>query len=930
MSVLRKVAIAVVAIVVVAAVVSAGLALVLVRRPLPAHDGAATLDGLAAEVTVVRDERGIPQIYAASDADLMRAQGYVHAQDRFFEMDYRRHVTAGRLSELVGANEAALAADQVVRTMGWRRVAEQEWELLSDETQALYAAYADGVNAYLDGREASRLGVEYTVLGMQTTLRDVEPWQPVDSIAWLKAMAWDLSANYEEELGRATALRPLGGDVARVEELYPDYPYDLNAPIVPTAPENPAAGTPAAPASAGPASAEPASAEPASAEPASAEPASAEPAAAVMDARGAVQALARTADHLAAVPVLVGEGPYAGSNSFAVAAEHTGTGAPLLANDPHLGLTAPSVWYQVGLHCTEQTPQCTFDVSGFSFSGLPGVVIGHNAGLAWGLTNLPVDAMDLTLERIYEDGTYLRDGARVPLEMRRETIEVNDGDAVTLSVASTEHGPIVSEVLPGTGVAGTVPVPEGAPPAGFSGYAVALQWTALQPGRSAEAIFALDRATGPDDVAAAAALLAAPAQNILYATADGDIGSQAAGRTPVRAAVPDTPVPADGSWPRPGWDSRYDWQGDVAPVTMPAVRNPAEGYLVAANQAAMPAGQGPFLTNDWDAGYRAERVRELLAQRVGAGDAVDVDAANAIMVDDASPFGPALVPSLLQVDVDDDFVAEAVDELRSWSAEGFPTATDSAGAAYFNAVWTAVLQLTFADDLPSSQTPDGGSRWLRVVELLLEDPQNPWWDDRTTVNIVEGRDEILRQALVTARQQLTNSMGKNPADWEWGQIHQLRLEHPVLGGDTVPDLVRRLVNPAPVPVAGGSSVVNAMGYDAAARDALGRTDFSVTAGPSMRMVVDLADPDASTWVAGPGSSGHPGSPHYTDQMRAWAQGATFPWPFTRAAVDETRSDAMTLRPPEEASATAQSSGPSAVGGNTASMSSSRSKMTTSG
>jgi penicillin G amidase len=870
MSVLRKVAIAVVAIVVVALVVSAGLALVLVRRPLPTHAGEARLDGLGAEVTVVRDERGIAQIYAASDADLMRAQGYVHAQDRFFEMDYRRHVTAGRLSELVGANETALAADQVVRTMGWRRVAEQEWDLLSDETQALYAAYADGVNAYLDGREASRLGVEYTVLGMRTTLRDVEPWQPVDSIAWLKAMAWDLSANYEEELGRATALRPLAGDVARVEELYPDYPYDLNATIVPAAPENAAATAPA----------------------------SAEPTSAVPDERGAVRALARTADLLAAVPVLVGEGPYVGSNSFAVAAEHTGTGAPLLANDPHLGLSAPGVWYQVGLHCTERNPGCTFDVAGFSFSGLPGVVIGQNADLAWGLTNLPVDAMDLTLERIYEDGTYLRDGARVPLEMRRETIEVNDGDPVTLSLASTEHGPIVSEVLPGTGVAGTVPVPEGAPPAGFSGYAVALQWTALQPGRSAEAIFALGRATGPDDVAAAAALLAAPAQNILFATADGDIGSQAAGRTPVRANVPDAPVPADGSWPRPGWDSRYDWQGDVPPETMPAVRNPAEGYLVAANQAAMPAGQGPFLTNDWDAGYRAQRIRELLARQVEAGEEVDVDAANAIMLDDASPFGPVVVPSLLQVDVDDDFVAEAVDELRSWSAEGFTTTTDSAGAAYFNAVWTAVLQLTFADDLPASLSPDGGSRWLRVVEGLLEDPQNPWWDDRTTVNIVEGRDEILRQALVTARQQLTNSMGKDPADWEWGQVHQLRLEHPVLGGDTVPDLVRRLVNPAPVPVAGGSSVVNAMGYDAAARDELGRTDFSVTAGPSMRMVVDLADRDASTWVAGPGNSGHPGSPHYTDQMRAWAQGETFPWPSTRAAVDEAGSDVLTLTPPD--------------------------------
>ncbi|KAE8763420.1 penicillin acylase family protein, partial [Georgenia thermotolerans] len=615
--------------------------------------------------------------------------------------------------------------------------------------------------------------------------------------------------------------------------------------------------------------------------------------------RGATVALAHAASALNAVPTLLGEGANIGSNSFVVSGQHTASGKPLLANDPHLSLSAPGVWYQVGLHCTAKRPDCTFDVAGFSFSGMPGIVIGQNADLAWGLTNQGTDVMDLTLERIYEDGTYLRDGARVPLEQRRETIDVNGGDPVTLTVSSTAHGPIVSEVLPSTGVAGTVPVPEGAPPAGFSGYAVALQWTALTPGRTAEAVFALNRAATPEDVAAAAALLEAPAQNILYATARGDIGYQSSGRTPVRAAVPGAPVPSDGSWPRPGWDSRYDWQGFVAPQDMPAVRNPAAGFIVAANQAVTAAGQGPFLTTDWDEGYRAGRIRQLIEQRLDEGKRFDVPAMNTIMTDDASPFGPVVVPALLQVDVDDDFVAQAVDELRSWSAEGFPTNTDSPGAAYFNAVWSALLQLTFADDLPASQAPDGGARWLRVVQLLLEDPQNPWWDDRTTVNVVEGRDEILRQALVSARHQLTNSMGKNPKDWTWGHVHQLRLQHPVLGGATVPEPVRRLVNPAPIGVPGGSAVVNAMSYNAAARDELGRPDFSVTAGPSMRMVVDLADRDASTWVAGPGNSGHPGSPHYTDQLRAWARGETFPWAFSRDAVEQAGTETLTLEPAED-------------------------------
>ncbi|UNX55454.1 penicillin acylase family protein [Georgenia sp. TF02-10] len=901
MSASRKVVIGLVAVLVLVLVAATALVGVLVRRPLPEHGGTVSLEGLDAEVEVLRDERGVAQIYASTDADLMRAQGYVHAQDRFFEMDYRRHATAGRLSELVGQNEAAMGADLVVRTLGWRRVAEQEWEMLGEEARDLYSAYADGVNAYLRSREASELGLEYTVLGLTTTLAPVEPWDPVDSLAWLKAMAWDLRSNFEDELGRAAALRPVGGDLARVQQLYPGYSADVTTPILPDG-TDPARRPPVdAPAASAPGqSAETTvAAHPTGETAASGNPTRDDQAPSTTDdpvPPAATAALARSAKALDAVPQLLGTGDGIGSNSFVVSGDHTLSGAPLLANDPHLNLQTPNLWYQVGLHCVELSADCTFDVAGVSFAGLPGVVIGHNADLAWGLTNLGADVTDLTLERLYEDGTYLRDGARLPLEERRETIEVNGGSPRVITVATTAHGPIISEVLTDSAVAGTVPVPEGAPPAGFSGYGVALQWTALLPGRTGEAIFAINRARDAADIAAAAALFEVPSQNIVFATTDGDIGYQAPGKVPVRAQVPDAVVPADGSWPRPGWDSRFDWQGFVDPADMPAAVNPPEGFIVAANQPVAPPGSGPFLTTDWDAGYRAQRIRTLIEEQIAEDRPFDVAGMNAIMLDDVSPFGPALVPALLSVDVDSDFVAEAVDQLRTWSAEGFPTATGSAGAAYFNAVWANLLALTFADDLPTSQTPDGGGRWLRVVTDLLEEPENPWWDDRTTVNVVEGRDEILRQAMVTARQQLTNTLGKDPAGWQWGQLHQFRAEHLVLGGEGVPGPVRRLVNPAPLPVPGGSSVVNATGYDAAARDAGDRVSFTVTSGPSVRLVADLADLDASTWVLSSGTSGHPGSRHYTDQIRSWAEGETYPWPFTREAVEEAEVDTLTLRP----------------------------------
>jgi penicillin amidase len=911
----RKVLISLLAVLLVLGVALAGVITFLVRRPLPDHGGEQVLPGLAADVEVIRDDLGVPHIYASSDTDLMAALGYVHAQDRFFEMDYRRHVTAGRLSELVGNVPEAIEADSVVRTLGWRRVAEEEWDLLGEEAQSLYEAYADGVNAYISDREASRLGLEYTVLSLQVDVGDIEPWTPVDSLAWLKAMAWDLRGNFDAEVARSAALRPMFGDVEVVESLFPPFPEDLNTPILPAA----TGGQEAA--SDGPAPDDDAGAGGESVTDDAAGggsvdgdanaggisgPGAEAPegdvsagvggsgAATGLAASETLDALAGAADSLDAVPVLLGRGDGVGSNSFVVSGEHTDTGEPILANDPHLALDQPNIWFQVGLHCVELTPDCTFDVTGFSFAGLPGVVIGHNDALAWGLTNLGADVTDLTLERVFSDGTYLRGEERLPLERRVETILVNGADPINLEVLSTEAGPIVSEVLTDTRLAATVPVPEGSPEARFEGYSVALQWTALTPGRTGEAIFALNRARTADDVAEAAAIFEVPSQNIVFATTDGDIGYQAPGRIPIRADVEDGPLPSDGSWPRPGWDERYAWQGYVDPADMPAALNPDEGFIVAANQSVQPNGAEPFLTADFDPGYRAERIRDLVEERIASGEPVTVASAGEIMMDDASAFGETVVPYLLDVDIDDPFIAEAVDLLEQWAEDGFDAGADSAGAAYFYAVWGDLLDMTFGDEIPEGQSLDGGARWLQVVTALLEDPDNPRWDDRTTVNVVESRDEILRQALTVGRYQLTARLGKNPADWRWGDLHTFAPQHPVLGGDGIPSLVRNYVNPDPQPAGGGTSLVNALGFDTSARDEYGRPSYEVTTGPSMRMIVDLSDFDRSTWVTSSGTSGHPASGHYNDQQEAWLAGDSFPWAFSRTAVEAAGEDTMTL------------------------------------
>lgn len=519
------------------------------------------------------------------------------------------------------------------------------------------------------------------------------------------------------------------------------------------------------------------------------------------------------------------------------------------------------------------------------------MIIGHNDALAWGLTNLGADVTDFYLERLFTDGTYLRDGERVPVVERTETIEVNGADPIQLTVRSTEHGPLVDEVLPDLELATEAPLPEGSPRPAREGYGVALAWTALEPGRSADAVFAMNLAQDADDVAAAAALFEVPSQNIVFATTDGTIGYQAPGRIPVRAVVSGG-TPSNGTWPQPGWDSRYDWQGTVPAEEMPAETDPEEGFIVAANQAVTEPGVGPFLTNDWDYGFRSARIRALLQAEIDAGRPITAETMSRIQNDTLDPAADVLLPSLLDLEVDD-FTGEASALLADWDQRTDP---DSAGAVLFATVWANVLRRTFADQLPEAVAPSGGAQWIEVVRRLLEEPENLWWDDATTVALVETRDEVLHDALVDARRQLTAALGADPTRWRWGNLHRAAPEHAVLGGDGVPGPVRRLMNPSAIEVGGGSSIVDATGWDAT-QWGEAAPDFTVTAIPSMRMVVDLGDLDASTWVNFTGNSGHPASPHYTDQLRAWAEGDTYPWPFTRDAVAAAEEETLRLLAP---------------------------------
>ncbi|CAM5338635.1 penicillin acylase family protein [Leifsonia shinshuensis] len=849
------------AVLLVIVLVAGGVAVWTVTRSFPQTSGTLTLSGLSAPVTVVRDSAGVPQITARTADDLFRAQGYVHAQDRFWEMDFRRHVTSGRLSELFGASQ--VPTDTFIRTLGWRDVAEQEVKLLDKTSLRYYQDYADGVNAYLAAHSGAELSLEYAILGIQNPGYHPEKWTPADSIAWLKAMAWDLRSNLEDEIDRAllaTKLTP-----QQVAELHPGYDYSAHPTITALGGGSPTTVTP---------DAAPADATASASAPGDADATAALAAVPTPQYRDRLEQVATSLD---ALPTLMGPaGDDIGSNSWVVSGAHTATGKPLLANDPHLGVVMPSVWYQVGLHCAVVDAACPFDVAGFSFSGLPGVIIGHNARIAWGFTNLGPDVADLYVEKV-SGSSYEYDGKQEPLTIRHETIRVAGGPDVRITVRSTRHGPIITDLSDGYDAiakdqAGKLGVPA-------QEFQLSLQWTALTPGPTANAIFAFDAAHDWASFHAAAASFQVPSQNLLYADVDGNIGYQAPGLIPVRAK-------GDGTVPVPGWTSEYGWVGTIPYEQLPSVLNPPSGYIVTANNAAVGPQFPAMITQDWDAGYRANQIQLRLTKLLDAGHKVTAKDMSAIQADTYDASAATLAPLVVAIGSKADptsGVAKGAALLRHWD---YHDDGDSAAAAYFAVFWKTLLADAFGRKLPASAPPIGGDRWFQVVQSLVKQPDSAWWADSRLGT--GDRDDMIAYAANQAWKEAESTLGGDPKGWRWDRLHTLELRNASFGSSGVAP-IEWLFNRGPYPLSGGSSVVDATGWDASA-------GYRVDRAPSMRMVVDLGDFDRSTWINLTGASGHAFDAHYADQAALWAVGETRPWPFSAKAVRATADQTLTLTP----------------------------------
>lgn len=786
-----------------------------IPQSFPKIDGELKIPGLIEPVDVYLDDMGIPNIYASSSHDLFLAQGYIHAQERFWQMDFWRHIGSARLAEMFPSE---VKTDAFLRALGWRQLAEKEYQLLDPELRSMLEAYSQGVNAYLSDHQGTEISLEYGILKFLNPSYKPEAWTPVNTLTWAKSMAWDLGGNMNTEIDRAILLKTL--TVEKVNELYPTYSTD-HPVIVPNIGENALQN---------------------------------QTTTNIVNLNIPDQLFNNVSDHISNLTSLLGPiGAETGSNNWVVAGSLTDTGKPLLANDPHLSIQMPSIWYQVGLHCRPKNDSCPYNVTGFSFAGVPGVVIGHNDHIAWGVTNVAPDVQDLFIEKINPDNPnqYEYLGKWIDMDLRKETILVAGNDPVDIIVRSTIHGPIISDSY------GPLKQDVATPDDSFTNnagvdlpadYAIALSWTALEPTKLFNAIWGFDKAQNWDEFRTAARDFVVPAQNLVYADVDGNIGYQMPGNVPIRKS-------GDGRLPVPGWTGEYDWQGYIPFEQLPFVLNPESGFIASANNQVNSWDYPYLITTDWDYGFRAKRIVELIES---AAEPIDIEFFKNIQGDNYDASAAILVPLLLRTELEDPNLDQYRSILINWD---YQDDMNSAAAALYSSFWKSFLANTFGDDLPDDMQPVGSSRWFQVVSNMASLAESSWWDSQLTTDKVETREDILKMSFNQAVSEVQSTLGKDPTKWRWGDLHAAIFKNQTLGNSGISP-IENLFNRGPFPTSGGASIVNATGWNAT-------KGFELTSLPSLRMIVDLSDMRNSLTVHPTGQSGHAYNPNYINMVDLW-------------------------------------------------------------
>ena len=783
MRLLRRILATLVIAIVVLTLVAMGGTTLFLRRRFPTVNGTLRAEGLKAPVEVYRDRWGIPHIYAQNAEDLFFAQGYVHAQDRLWQMEFQRRIGHGALSEVVG--EAALETDRFVRTMGLARAAEADLALLDDETRRILEAYTRGVNGFVETHQGT-LPLEFTLLGFQPA-----PWRPVDSLAWSQVMAWNMEGNWEVELLRARLIQTLGEERAR--ELLSPYP-DQGSVIAPSE---------------------------------------------VKGYAGLGQPSLRRYDAIEAFLGLKGAG--LGSNNWVVDGTRSATGKPLLASDLQTGIQMPSIWYGIGLHGGG------FNVVGASLAGTPGVIIGHNDRIAWGVTGAGPDVQDLYIEKVnpanpnqvefrgrWEDVGVVREEVRVK---GWETPDV-------LEVRITRHGPLINGMVDGLE------------------QPLACKWGATaEPNRLFSGVLALNRARNWEEFRKALRDGALPFQKVLYADVEGNIGCQTAGRIPIRAN-------GQGLVPVPGWTGEYEWAGYVPFEEMPGVYNPpAHGIVVASD-------------DEWEAPYRVQRITDLLT----AGEDLSVEEFNAIQADVYAIPVEWFSRYILQLEPQGWLQEWAMETLEPWDVH---TTADSSAASIYQVTYLKLVENTFEDELGAELFGEYlgvAAGHHTALARIIGEADNPWFDDVTTAGR-ESRDDILQRSFAEALDFLGRQFGDEPPKWPWGRLHTVTFDHSL---SSVSPL-GRIFTCGPIPVGGCGVTVNQTGFSYEA-------PFAAQTVASYRQIVDLGELASSVSMQTTGQSGQPFHRHYGDMIPRWQAVEVHPMLWGKEAVAASREGLLILIP----------------------------------
>ncbi len=735
------------------------------KRPVFEELRIAGLDG---DVTVLRDTWGVPHVFATTNHDLFLALGYVHAQDRMWQMDIQYRFAAGRLSEVLG--KSFVEQDTFMRTVGLERDAEKFVASLppGDIQSAALSAYAAGVNAWIDRESPRNLPLEFKLLNYEP-----EPWTPVHSLTEGELIAFGLSADFTDvELG--LLVNALGQ--AAVDELFPAN-SPLQVPIVPNGTRG--GGTVIDP-----------------------------------DAGGDLLAKARLIERFLRPLRSIG------SNNWVVAGNRSGTGRPILAGDPHLRFQLPAVWYEVHLKGGD------YDIYGVTFPGIPSVFIGFNRFLANSETNTGADVTDFYRETVNPANPYeyrFQDAWR-RFNVTNETIRVRGGAGVTVEVKESIHGPLLTE----------------------RGEPVAMRWTGREFGTTLKASLLYMKARTWTEFRDALRFWANPAQNFAVAASDGTIAIRSNGLFPIRNNTLGR-VPLDGA------SGGFEWTGWVPFDQYPEAVNPAQGYLASANQ--LPAGSPypHYLGWQWDPGYRARRINNLLRDTIRSNGTVSFGDMKAFQGDTLDTAAEAFVPLVLNATRPSCImptkppICAAFDALRGWD---FRMDTGSVAATVWNSFYLEFLNDTFGDEWAAAGAKDLMKPAPNVLEELAQrNPSSRWFDDVRTPE-VETRDDIFRRAMTATFDDLTARLGPIGAPWEWGRVHTRLFEHL-----SSLDALSR----GPYPSEGDAVTLNPAG------------GLVARAGPSWRMVVDVGAPENSVTIYPGGQSGNPLSPHFDDMLILWRQ-----------------------------------------------------------